>query len=68
MADRDPIGVVLAEVRDMAPVTVADIAVGTGLSKSTVRRYLAELESCGLVESDDYQRRARVYLDPRAGS
>jgi DNA-binding IclR family transcriptional regulator len=61
----DLIGEVLAEVRDMAPVTAAEIAEATGLSKSTVRRHLAELESSGLVESDNYQRRSRVYLDAR---
>jgi predicted ArsR family transcriptional regulator len=56
------IGVVLAEIRDMGPATVAEIARGTGLSPSTVRRHLADLESSGLVESSNYQRRARVYL------
>jgi len=61
----DDLGVVLAEVRDMAPVTVRAIAEATGLSGSTVRRHLATLESTGLVDSDDYQRRARVYLDAR---
>lgn len=61
----DMVGVVLAEVRDMGPVTVAEIAAATGLSASTVRRHLADLESSGLVESDNYQRRARVYLDAR---
>lgn len=60
----DPTGVVLAEVRDMAPVTVAQIVAGTGLPESTVRRRLAELEATGYVESDDYQRRARVYVAP----
>jgi DNA-binding transcriptional ArsR family regulator len=63
---RNAIGTVLAEVRDMGPITAAAIAEATGLSQSTVRRHLAELESSGLVESDDYQRRARVYLDARA--
>jgi predicted ArsR family transcriptional regulator len=57
--------IVLAEVRDMGPATVAEIAAGTGLSASTVRRHLAELETSELVESSGYQRRARVYMDPR---
>lgn len=59
------IGTVLAEIRDCGPCTVRDIATATGLSQSTVRRHLAELESSGLVESDSYQRRARAYLDAR---
>lgn len=57
--DVDP---VLAEVRDMGPTTVVEIVSGTGLSASTVRRKLYLLEAAGLVESDDYQRRARVYM------
>jgi predicted ArsR family transcriptional regulator len=61
-----PVGVVLAEVRDMAPVTAASIAEATGLSESTVRRHLGALETSGLVESSNYQRRARVYMDARA--
>jgi predicted ArsR family transcriptional regulator len=54
MAPRElnPVGVVLAEVRDMGPATVAEIAKGTGLSQSTVRRHLVHLETSGLVESD----------------
>lgn len=60
-----PVGLVLVEVREMAPATVAEIAKGTGLSQSTVRRHLAELESEGLVESDNYQRRSRVYFDAK---
>lgn len=69
MAERyAPVGLVLAEVRDMAPVTVAEIAEETGLSQSTVRRHLARLEEAGLVEWDDYQRRSRVYFDAREGS
>lgn len=59
---QDPVGVVLAEVRDMGPVSAADIAIQVGLSESSVRRHLAYLEETGLVESDDYQRRARVFL------
>jgi predicted ArsR family transcriptional regulator len=46
----------------MGPVTVAEIAAQTGVSESSVRRHLAELESSGLIESDDYQRRARVFM------
>jgi predicted ArsR family transcriptional regulator len=60
--DEDPRGEVLAEVRDMGPVTAGAIARATGLSESTVRRHLIELETSQLVESDRYQRRARVYL------
>jgi predicted ArsR family transcriptional regulator len=60
--ERDPVGVVLAEVRDMGPVTAAQIAHETGLSESTVRRTLSTLEETGHVESDDYQRRGRVWL------
>lgn len=56
------VALVLAEIREMGPVTVADIASGVGLSQTIVRRHLATLEKAGLVESDNYQRRARIYL------
>lgn len=62
MPEPNAIGVVLAEVRDMGPVTAGAVARAVGLSESTVRRHLARLESAQLVESDNYQRRARVYL------
>jgi DNA-binding IclR family transcriptional regulator len=58
----DPIGVILAEVREMGPVSTAQIAEGTGLSESTVRRALLELKETGYVESDSYQRRGRVWM------
>lgn len=58
----EALGVVLAEVRDMGPVSARQIADGTGIGESAVRRHLAALEESGLVESDDYQRRARVWL------
>jgi DNA-binding transcriptional ArsR family regulator len=66
-AELNPVGAVLAEVRDMGPVTAARIADGTGLSISTVRRALALLEDTGYVESENYQRRAHVWIatDPR---
>jgi DNA-binding IclR family transcriptional regulator len=54
--------VLLDEVREMAPVTAGELARGTGMSERNVRRLLAELEQAGLVESDDYQRRARVWM------
>lgn len=60
--DVEPTGVVLAEVRDMGPVTAADVARETGISVRDVRRHLAYLEEAGLVESDNYQRRARVWM------
>jgi DNA-binding IclR family transcriptional regulator len=66
MSQEDKIGVVLAEVRDMGPATVRAIAAGTGYSASTVRRYLGQLREAGLVESDDYQRRSRVWMDARS--
>ena len=53
---------VLEEVRTVGPATVTQIAAGTGLSESTVRRALQALERVGRVESDDYHRRSRVYL------
>lgn len=59
----DPVGVVLAEVRDMGPVSAAQIAEGTGLSERSVRRALATLEETGHVEADSYQRRGRVWMD-----
>lgn len=65
MTDLDPLGVVLAEVRDVGPVTVAEIAAGTGIAERDVRRHLARLEDTGYVESENYQRRARVWM--RAG-
>lgn len=55
--------VVLAEVRDMAPVSARQIAEGTGLSESAVRRALTTLEERGHVEADDYQRRGRVWME-----
>lgn len=58
----NPVGIVLAEVRDMAPVTAAQIAEGTGLSERSVRRSLDTLESTGYVESEAYQRRSRVWM------
>jgi predicted ArsR family transcriptional regulator len=58
----DPAGVVLAEVRDMGPVTAAQIAHETGLSEGAVRRALSTLEEMQCVESDSYQRRGRVWL------
>lgn len=58
----DPLGVVLAEVRDLGPVSVADIVLNTDIPERTVRRCLADLERTELVESDNYQRRARVWL------
>lgn len=60
----DPVGLVLAEVRDMGPVTVAQIARGVGLSATTVRRALSRLEASELIESDNYHRRDRVYMTP----
>jgi DNA-binding GntR family transcriptional regulator len=59
---RESSEVVLAEVREMCPVTIADIVAGTGLAITTVRRALARLERDGLVEHSSYQRRARVYM------
>ncbi len=60
--DLNPVGPVLAEVRDMGPVTVRDIAVGVGRSESTVRRVLRYLQATEMVESDNYQRRSRVWM------
>jgi predicted ArsR family transcriptional regulator len=53
---------VLDEVREVGPATAKDIALNTGLKEPTVRRHLAELEAAGFVESDSYQRRARVFM------
>lgn len=63
MASEDVNDVVLAEVREMGPVSAAQIAEGTGLSESTVRRALSTLEKSGQVEAEDYQRRGRVWLE-----
>lgn len=62
--DLDPVGLVLAEVRDAGPTTVAEIATNVGLSLTTVRRALERLEASQLVESEAYQRRSRVYMEP----
>lgn len=59
---QDVVGVVLAEVRDCGPVTVLEVAKGVGVSLTTARRVLNYLEETGLVESDNYQRRARVFM------
>jgi predicted ArsR family transcriptional regulator len=57
---------VLAEVRTMGPATVEEIARGTGLSRSTVRRHLSDLVLSGDVVSESYQRRSRVYMEADA--
>lgn len=62
--DDSVIGMVLAEVRDMGPTTVLEVAANCGISEATARRKLAALEGLGLVESENYQRRARVYMTP----
>lgn len=54
--------IVLAEVREMGPVTVAQIASGIDFSAPIVRVALNRLKEAGLVESDDYQRRESVWL------
>lgn len=54
--------VVLAEVREMFPTTVREIVEQTGLAESTVRRALVCLKDQGLVESENYQRDARVWM------
>jgi predicted ArsR family transcriptional regulator len=54
--------VVLAEVREMGPVTVAEIARGTGVSEPMIRIALHRLQEAGLVESDNYQKKAAVWL------
>jgi DNA-binding transcriptional ArsR family regulator len=65
MTQPDSLTIVLDEVRDMGPVTVAGVVSGTGLARSTVRRALIVLESDKLIESDTYQqRRGRVYFTP----
>lgn len=55
---------VLAEVREMQPVTAMDVATGISVCEDTVRRALRQLEADGLVESDDYQQRSRVWMTP----
>jgi Mn-dependent DtxR family transcriptional regulator len=54
--------IVLTEVREMGPITVAQIATGTDVSAPMVRVALHRLQEAGLVESDDYQRRESVWL------
>jgi hypothetical protein len=51
---------VLTEVREVNG-TAKQIAENIGLPESTVRSALKRLEAEGLVWSDNYQRRARVY-------
>lgn len=53
---------VLAEVREVGPVTVAQIVDGIGVSETTVRTALKRLEKAGLVGSDNYQLPARVWI------
>lgn len=55
---------VLAEVREIGPVTVKQLVESTGFPESNVRRALHRLEKEGHVVSDNYQRRGRgrVYL------
>lgn len=52
---------VLDEVRDAGPLTVKQIAENIGFPESNVRRALRRLEKEGLIWSDNYQLRARVY-------
>jgi predicted ArsR family transcriptional regulator len=54
--------IVYIEVCDMGPVSAPQIATGTGLSESAVRRALSRLESAGIIESDRDRHRARTYL------
>lgn len=56
------IGLVLAEVRDMGPITVLNVAGNLGIAESSARRLLKQLEESGLIESDDYQLLARVFI------
>ena len=53
---------VLTEVREVGPATAAAIADSAGLSERAVRRALVRLEEQGLVETEIYQRRARVFI------
>jgi predicted ArsR family transcriptional regulator len=55
---------ILAELDEAGPATAKEIADNTGISESTVRRYLHRLENTGRVESDDYHRRDRVWMLP----
>jgi DNA-binding Lrp family transcriptional regulator len=60
MSDTDAL--VFAEVQEIGPAPVAEIAAGVGLSPSTVRSALKRLEAAGDIESDNYQLRARVFM------
>ena len=53
---------VLEEVREMGPVTAVQVAGGLGLKENTARAALQSLEKAGLLVSDNYQLKARVWL------
>jgi predicted ArsR family transcriptional regulator len=59
---------VLTEVREVGPATAAAIADSAGLSERAVRRALERLEEQGLVETEIYQRRARVFMATEEGA
>jgi predicted ArsR family transcriptional regulator len=64
----ETIEAVLGEVREMGPVTAAEIAESTGLSETSVRGALKRLEQFGAVASDAYypparhSRKGRTYM------
>lgn len=58
---------VLAEVREMGPASVAQIAAGIGRPNASVHRVLQRLVTEGLVVSDNYQLTERVYLAREEG-
>jgi predicted ArsR family transcriptional regulator len=49
--ERDAVGVVLGTLRDLGPMRVRELAHDSGLSESTVRRVLTELEDADLADS-----------------
>ncbi len=61
------IRVVLAEVREMGPLSAHEVAVNLGISDDIARRRLRQLEEQGLIESDNHQRGARVWMAREEG-
>lgn len=53
---------VLDELREAGPLTVRQVAENIGMPAATVHRALKGLQVDGLVVSDNYQLKARVFL------
>lgn len=51
---------ILDEIREMGPISAPDIATNLGIPVDAARRVVYRLAAEGVLDSDDYQQRARV--------